>query len=131
MKWMLTLTRVWIWIRKYLVTLSLIVVFVGAMLEVYIFGVGPMPQQPPDGYTVERSRAALQWSRGTHEGDLTLQVSIDDPDFNELIVDKKVTGKTYSVKDLKRGKTYYWRIVGDGVESPTAKFKASAYAIDL
>ena len=125
------LDRGWTWIRTYLVALALVVAFAEAMVEVYRSEVGPAPQEPPDGYTVERTTATLQWSKGEQTEKLTLQVSIDDPSFQNPVLDKKTAGKTHSIKDLKRGHTYYWRLIGDKVKSPVAKFKTSEYAIDI
>jgi predicted PurR-regulated permease PerM len=121
--------RLWLFARKYLVVLLLIGCFAFAMFQVYITGTPPVPQQPPQGYTLGRLQARLQWNKGTRPGAIQLQVSVDDPDFIEPLVDKKTTGSNHSMRNLLPGHTYYWRLVQEGKPGPVASFKTSPYAI--
>ena len=108
------LVRLGIFLRRYLVAVALLATLVVALVQVYATGTGPMPQQPPEGYTVERARASLQWNRGTRTETITLQISIDDPTFSAPKVDRQVNGTSHSLNDLQRGSTYYWRLVQEG-----------------
>lgn len=117
--------------RRYLVALALLATLAAALVEVYTTGTGPMPQQPPEGYTIEISRTSLQWDRGTRTDPITLQISIDDPTFAAPKVDRKVNGTSHSLNDLQRGSTYYWRLVQAGAPSPTASFKVSSTNVKL
>ena len=120
-----------IFARRYVVALALIAALVAALVQVYTTGTGPMPQQPPQGYLVERARASLQWNRGTRTEPITLQVSIDDPTFAEPAVERKVNGTHHSLNDLQSGSTYYWRLMQDGEPSPIASFKVSSHNVKL
>ncbi|MCP4676227.1 MAG: hypothetical protein GY854_12105 [Deltaproteobacteria bacterium] len=121
--------RIWGFLRTYAVALALIGGLGFAFFEVYVTGVGPMPQQPPEGYTIERTKAALQWSKGTRKGGIKLQVAMDDPSFTKPILEKDVKGKSHTMNALEPGHTYYWRLVQGDDYSPIATFKTSAYAI--
>ena len=125
------LVRLGIFLRRYLVAVVLVASLGWALVQVYTSGTGPMPQQPPEGYTVERARASLQWNRGTRSEPITLQISIDDPTFAEPKVDRKVNGTSHSLNNLERGSTYYWRLVQAGEASPIASFKVSNYNVKL
>ncbi len=119
------------WLRRYLVALALIGTLAAAMIQVYTTGVGPRPQQPPEGYVVERDRASLQWDKGTIERPIELQVSIDDPEFGNPAVERKTSGTSHSLRDLEPGSTYYWRLVQDGEPSRTASFSVSKYNVHI
>ena len=151
--------RMWQFIRLYLVSLTLIGIFIWTILEVYVFGVGPVPQQPPPGYVEERLETRLQWhsgninrikkSRGGKPCDenipegfdprfkqsclekVELQVAIDDPDFKELFVDKPVSGNTHVIKNLEPGHTYYWRLMQGGKPSATYSFETAPQAVNF
>ncbi len=125
------ITSLWEFVRIYLVTVALIYLLAAAFLEVYTTGMGPVPQQPPEGYTVEQMRATLQWNKGTREEKIRLQVAMDDPSFTKPILDKKTAGKSHNMKDLKPGHTYYWRLVQGNKTSSVAMFKTSAYVINF
>jgi len=125
------LVRLGIFLRRYLVAVLLVGLLAAALIEVYATGTGPMPQQPPEGYTVERARASLQWNRGTRTEPITLQISIDDPTFASPKVERKVNGTTHSLNDLQRGSTYYWRLLQAGEPGPTASFKVSSHNVKL
>ncbi len=122
---------VWVFIRKYLVAAALIVAFATTYYEVYVTGVGPMPQHPPEGYSVERGHAVLQWNKGTKDEPINLQISMDDPGFTKPIVDRKMTGISYTARELIPGHNYYWRLVQGDAIGPVASFKTSTYAIAL
>ena len=127
MQWLHILLLAAGWLRKYAVTLALMVTLVAAMAGAALFGAGPMPQQPPQGYVAERGRVSLSWSKGTREEPITLQISIGDPGFSNPIVDKKMNTNSHSVTKLERGATYYWRLIQGGNASPTAHFEVSRY----
>jgi len=127
MQWLHILSLAAGWLRKYAVTLALMVTLVAAMAGAALFGAGPMPQQPPQGYVAERGRVSLSWSKGTREEPITLQISIGDPGFSNPIVDKKMNTNSHSVTKLERGATYYWRLIQGGNASPTAHFEVSRY----
>jgi hypothetical protein len=127
MQWLHILWLVVVWLRKYAVTLALMATLVAAMAGAALFGAGPMPQQPPQGYVAERGRVSLSWSKGTREEPITLQISIGDPGFSAPIVDKEMNTNSHSVTKLERGATYYWRLIQDGHASPTTHFQVSRY----
>ncbi|MDJ0765474.1 MAG: hypothetical protein QNJ97_21010 [Myxococcota bacterium] len=108
---------------------AILLAFATAMFEVYVTGVGPVPQQPPEGYTIERTQTTLQWNRGTRDAPIELQVAMDDPTFGTLFLKRDVKGKTHLIKNLENGHIYYWRLVQDEQSSPVATFKTSAYAV--
>jgi len=119
------------WLRQYAVALALVMTLAGSLVAVNIWGSGPVAQQPPEGYTIERDRASLQWDKGTREAPVTLQVSVGSPDFDEMLVNKVVKGNGHTLRKLERGATYYWRLVQNGKAGPTASFKVSRYNVDL
>ncbi len=121
--------RIWRFLRTYLVALALIFTLAFAFFEVYVTGVGPVPQQPPEGYTIERTNATLQWNKGTKKGPINLQVSMDDPKFKAPILEREVKNTSHAMNKLEPGHTYYWRLVQNDKPSPVATFKTSAYAI--
>ena len=127
MQWLHILVLAAVWLRKYAVTLALMVTLVTAMVGVALFGAGPMPQQPPQGYMAERGRVSLSWSKGTRQEPITLQISIGDPSFLAPIVDKETNTNSHNVTKLERGATYYWRLIQGGKASPTAHFEVSRY----
>jgi len=123
--WFKILMRLAIWLRKYLVALVLLTFFVWSMWGVYWHGTGPVPQQPPRGFEVVREQASLHWSKGTRAIPVSLQVSVDDPLFNDPEVDKVVTSTSHKMRNLKAGSTYYWRLVQGDTSSPVAHFRVS------
>lgn len=122
-------TRIWKFLRTYALAVAILLAFATAMFEVYVTGVGPVPQQPPEGYTIERTQTTLQWNRGTRDAPIELQVAMDDPTFGTLFLKRDVKGKTHLIKNLENGHIYYWRLVQDEQSSPVATFKTSAYAV--
>ena len=127
MQWLHVLLLAAVWLRKYAVTLALMVMLVTAMASAALFGAGPMPQQPPQGYDVERGRVSLSWSKGTRKEPITLQISIGDPGFNSPIINKEMTTNSHNITKLERGATYYWRLIQNGHAGPTAHFHVSRY----
>lgn len=123
--------KLWELIRTYVVMIALITALGYAFVEVWTVGTGPVPQQPLDGLLIEKATVELGWKKGTRSGDLTLQVSIDDPNFGELTVEKKSAGSAYTLNELEPGRTYYWRLVQNGAPSPTAFFKTSTNAVQF
>ena len=121
--------RMWEFIRLYLVSLILIAIFTWTIVEVYLLGVGPAPQQPPPGFVEERLEARLQWHKGNLKEKTKLEVSVDNADFEELFVDKDVTGNTHLINKLEPGHTYYWRLVQGGEPSSVYTFKTSPHAV--
>jgi len=115
------------WLRRYAIGLALVTALVVAFAQYWTVGVGPVPQQPPEGYVIEKGTADLQWNRGTRAGDIHVQVSVDDPAFGAPAVDKVVAGTTHSVNILEPDHTYYWRLVQNGRPSRVAHFKTSKY----
>lgn len=118
-------------LRKYAVALLLVVGLGWALIYVNLWGAPPTPQQPPEGYTVQRDRAALQWNNGTRNKPVTLQISVGDPDFEKPIVNKVIKGNGHTMRKLERGATYYWRLIQNGEPGPTASFKVSRYNVDF
>jgi len=116
-----------VWLRRYAVALALIGTLGGSLVAANLWGTAPSPQQPPEGYVSEDDRATLQWDKGTRKAPITLQISLDDPDFGKPLVDKAVSGTGHTLSKLERGGTYYWRLVQDGVPGPTASFGVSKY----
>ena len=123
--------RIWEFLRNYLVAFLLIGTFGWTMIEVYVTGTVPVPQQPPEGYTTERLTATLQWNKGNREGAIHLQVSVDDPTFEEPMLDLEVSGTTHNLSKLEPGRTYYWRLVREDESSAIATFKTSKYAVSF
>ena len=123
--------RLWSWVREYLVAVLLVGAFAHAMIQVYVTGTPPVPQQPPEGYVLQRLEARLQWNKGSDDGEVTLQVSMDDPDFLEPLVDKQQRGTTYRMRDLEPGHIYYWRVLKGDEASAVASFETSPYAIEF
>jgi len=121
----------WGLVRSHLVAAALVAALAAAFVEVYTTGTGPVPQAPPEGLLVERGRATLQWNRGTRPGPMTLQISLDDPDFAEPILERKVNGTSHTLNDLEPGRVYYWRLVHEGEASPAASFEVSKYDVDI
>jgi len=97
--------------------------------NVYVTGTGPMPQQPPEGYVVERTQATFQWNRGNLSLPMRLQVSTDEANFENPTLDRKVTGTTHTMHNLEPGHVYYWRLVQGDKVSPLASFKTAKNAV--
>ena len=119
------------WLRKYFAAVFLITALVGSLAGNKLYGTGPMPQQPPEGYELHRGTVTLHWNKGTKKGDIVLQVSVDDPDFSTPILEKKLAASSHALSDLKRGKQYYWRLLQNNKPSPTASFKVYKYNVKL
>jgi len=118
-------------VRRYLVAVALIGGLLVVLVQVDLFGTGPMPQYPPEGYTSYKTQESLQWEKGTREEEIVLQVSIDDPSFAAPALEKKVSGTSHSLNKLEGGKTYYWRLMQGDRPSPVATFKVSKYNVHL
>ena len=123
------LKQVWGFIREYLVILILIAGTCKMFINVYATGTRPMPQQPPEGYLVERTEATFQWNRGNRSLPIQLQVSKDDSSFKNPTLDRKVTGTTHTMHDLEPGHVYYWRLQQGDDTSPLASFKTADNAV--
>lgn len=123
--------RLWGFLRSYGVAVAILIAFFSSFFGVYLFGTGPVPQQPPEGYEVEREQVVFQWNRGTRKEPIRLQVSKDDPTFSKPVLDKEVPSKTHVMKNLENGHTYYWRLLQGNKPSPRASFKTSANAIRI
>ena len=123
--WLKILLRFGIWLRKYLVALLLIFGFLFSMGNLYVNGSGPVPQLPPRNLEVLRKTVQLHWNQGTREGDIRLQIAMDDATFADPMVDKTVRGKSYTMRDLMPGKIYYWRLVQNDAPSPASFFRTS------
>ena len=100
-------------------------------LNVYVTGVGPVPQQPPEGYVVQRTQATFQWDMGNRDKPISLEVSMDDPDFTAPLLDRKVTGTTHTMTKLQPGHRYYWRLRQGDKISPVASFETSENAVNF
>ncbi len=119
----------WNFARSYLVTIVLLAILVWTVVQVYMLGVGPTPQQPPPGFVEDRLNTRLQWHQGNIDQPITVQVSKGDPEFKEPFYDKELTGTTLNVTDLEPGTTYYWRLLQGGKSSSTQFFKTSPNAV--
>ena len=113
---------------RYLATAALVGGLAAAMIGVAANGAGPAPQQPPDGYPVASGRI---WNKGTRNGPVTLQVSVDDPSFSAPILKKVVGGVSHTLTDVRPGKTYFWRLLQGADASPTATFEVPATYVDF
>ncbi len=122
------IVRIWNFLRLYLVALILLGIFVWTVLEVYVLGVGPVPQQPPPGFVEDRLDTRLQWHRGNREEPMTLEVA-KDPDFKDKVVDRMASGTVHNLNDLEPGQTYYWRLIQGEKPSRTYYFKTSENAV--
>lgn len=120
-----------LWLRQYAVPLALIGALLIALIRVYAVGTPPAPQQPPEGYLVEVDKASLEWNPGTRKEPVTLQVSIDDPDFAAPFLEREMAGTGHTLSRLQGGSTYYWRLVQGGEPGPTASFRVSRFHVDL
>ena len=125
------ISALWKFLRDYTLPLVLLGIFVTTLLQVYVFGVGPTPQQPPEGYELQRLEAKLTWHKGNREGATTLEIAKDDPTFQTLFVERQVSGTSHSLRDLEPGHTYYWRLKRDDEYTRTCSFKTSKHAIDF
>jgi len=116
---------------RYAATAALVAGLAAALIGVAATGTGPMPQQPPDGYSVASGRISLEWNKGTRKEPIKLQVSVDDPSFSKPILQRAVGGTSQTLTEVKPGRTYYWRLLqGDGA-SPTATFEVSATYVEI
>jgi hypothetical protein len=116
---------------RYLAAAALIGGLTTAMVGVALSGTGPVPQGPPEGYSVASGRVSLEWNKGTRKGPITLEVSVDDPTFAKPIVQKKISGVSHQMAEIRPGKTYYWRLVQGSEKSPTASFRVPASYVDF
>jgi hypothetical protein len=117
--------------RRYLVALVLLFALAASALTVFTVGTGPAPQLPPPGAVLYSRTAELLWSRGTRGCALRLQVAIDDPGFAAPAVDVAAKGTGYSLKDLRAGRRYSWRLLCDGAPSAALSFTMSPDALGL
>jgi hypothetical protein len=122
------IVRIWNFLRLYLVALVLLGIFVWTVLEVYVLGVGPTPQQPPPGFVEQRLNTRLQWHRGNREESMTLEVA-KDPGFKDKIVDRQASGTVHNLNNLEPGQTYYWRLIQGETPSRTYSFRTSEDAV--
>ena len=123
------LIRLWNLVRNYAVAVILVAMVAVSFIQVYTVGTGPVPQLPPEGYVIQRGTAQLQWSKGTREGEIRLQVSVDDPSFADPVVERKATGNSHSMNKLKPNVTYYWRLVQGEKTSPVATFRTPLHNV--
>jgi hypothetical protein len=114
-----------IFARRYLVTAACVGAFACAMVRAAASGVGPVPQEPPDGYSLLSGRISLEWNRGDRPGPIALEVSEEDPSFSKPIYGKVATGTTFTLTTVRPGKKYFWRLVQGGAPSPVATFEVS------
>jgi hypothetical protein len=119
----------WEFVRLYLASLTLIAIFAWAVIQVYLLGVGAVPQQPPPGFLEERLETRLQWHSGNTNKKIQIQVAVDDPDFEKPFIDKPVSGNTHYINNLEPGHTYYWRLVQEGEASSAYTFKTAPNAV--
>ena len=119
------------WLRKYAVLIIILATLTAEMVSVGLNGMGPRPQLPPNGYISERGLVTLQWNEGNIETPITLQVS-RTPEFDSLIIDQPVTGKTYTYRaEMERGTTYYWRLMQNDEPSAVSRFVISKQHVNL
>ena len=117
---------VWRWLRSYGVLAALAVLVGRVAFRAWIGEVVPSPEFPPNGYDVVRDTIQLEWSLAREKGKTHLEVSAGDSSFSGAkAVDEDVDGKTYTLKDLKAGTTYYWRVSEGGLVSPVSYFRAA------
>jgi hypothetical protein len=124
-----TIPRAWGFIRNFAIPLLLLGVFAQTVIQSYITGIAPVPQEPPLGYELERNETRLEWHKGTTEGKWELQVSMDDPEFKNPFVKKEVSGKSHMLNNLESNRTFFWRLVRGNDSSRIAYFKTSKHAI--
>ncbi|NLN61461.1 MAG: hypothetical protein GX146_01085 [Myxococcales bacterium] len=117
--------------RRYLVLLVLLLTLGSAVVTTIVRGMGPVPQLPPVGFSVERGRVDLQWHRGNIDAPIHLQISLT-PDFTDPLLDQEVSGTTHTYhKELLRDQTYYWRLIQGDYTSPVSSFVISPYHVKL
>jgi hypothetical protein len=116
---------------RYAATAALVGALAAAMIRVAAVGTGPVPQGPPNGYSVASGRVSLEWNKGTRKEPFKVQVSVEDPSFAEPIVDKAVSGTSYALPNLLPGKKYYWRLVQGDEASPTSSFEVPMSHVEL
>jgi hypothetical protein len=115
------------WVRRYLVATALVVLFAISVFKTVAGEVAPRPQHPPQGCSITRTRAQLQWSTGNQEGPIRLQVALDES-FADPVVDKVVQRNVHDMRNLEPGKTYYWRVRRGDRSGPTASFSVAPNA---
>lgn len=129
---MFTLKFILNFVRAYLSAFLLIGCLAIASISTIISGTGPIPQYPPEQYVVERDLAVLRWNKGTREGQIDLEVSINDSTFsNDNVKVIKKVNSTHSLRKLKNGTTYYWRLKQKGKYSRVASFRVSKYNVNI
>jgi hypothetical protein len=121
--------RVWGFVRNYAIPMALLGVFIQTVVQSYITGIAPVPQEPPMGYVLGRNETKLEWHRSTVEGAWELQVSMDDPEFKDPFVTREVTGTSHMLNNLEPGHTFYWRLIRGDDSSSIDYFKTSKDAI--
>lgn len=123
------ISNIWGWSRNYLVAIVLVSMLAFSFLKVAVIGAGPTPQGPPQGYALGKTQIELEWDKGSRDGDIRLQVSIDDPAFTKPLVNKVTSSSTHSLNDLEPGHTYYWRLVQNDRSSRVAHFETAPNAV--
>lgn len=121
-------TRLWRWVRAYLVAWLLIGGLAVSCVRTLTDDIEPRAQHPPPGYVLARDRAQLQWSAGTRDGEVRVQLSTS-PDFDELLVDEVAPRNTRQLRNLEPGTTYYWRLVQGDSDGDVAWFEVSPTAV--
>lgn len=102
----------WSFLRRYFMATLLVAVVAHTVWSVFFTEMPPNPVHPPCGYVSPRNFVQLEWSGGKEPGPVTVQVSVDETEFvGELLVDKKVKGKHFSLSGLERGRAYFWRVL--------------------
>jgi hypothetical protein len=117
--------------RRHLVAAACVCAFAVAMIGTAVHGNGPVPQGPPDGYSLVSGRVSLEWNRGTRPQPITLEVAEDDPSFVKPVFQKVVNGAAFTLTTVHPGKKYYWRLLQNNYTSPTASFEVSSDYADF
>lgn len=125
------LRSAWRLVRVYGVATLLVAGLGYTFVTVALFGAGPTPQLPPDGYVAERGRVDLQWHRGNRAGEIRLQVAETGGNFRETVVDRVESGTTLSLRGLDPDRTYSWRLMQNGRTSRVASFKTPRSHVDF
>ncbi|MBW2276933.1 MAG: hypothetical protein JRF63_05535 [Deltaproteobacteria bacterium] len=120
--------RLWRWIRAYFVASLLVGGLVVSCVRALNDDIEPRAQHPPPGYVLARTRAQLQWSAGTLDGEVRIQVSTS-PGFDELLIDEVAPRNTRELRNLEPGTTYYWRLIKGDHLSDVAWFEVSPTAL--
>jgi hypothetical protein len=122
------LPALWWWLRSYLVAGALVVGLGVSCARTLLGEFEPRPQHPPPGYVLSRCSVQLQWSAGTRQGAIRLQVAQDDR-FEDLVADEVVRRNTFDLDDLTPGGTYYWRLLQGERVGAAARFDVARTAL--